>query len=122
MLRRQPTFRAIRTKRPALVLRINRLEEELRQANGRIEELENAEHRLEEQLQRFRQDVEFRFGERSDARSHGAGRRRASRDSERGARAAQAEEVGRVRSRRQPERARRAAAVGNHGAERAAGA
>lgn len=50
-----------------LVLRINRLEEELRQANGRIEELENAEHRLEEQLQRFRQDVEFRFGERSDA-------------------------------------------------------
>ncbi len=50
-----------------LVLRINRLEEELRQANGRIEQLENAEHRLEEQLQRFRQDVEFRFGERSDA-------------------------------------------------------
>ncbi len=50
----------------ALVVRINRLEEELRQANGRIEQLENAEHRLEEQLQRFRQDVEFRFGERSD--------------------------------------------------------
>jgi tol-pal system protein YbgF len=49
-----------------LVVRINRLEEELRQANGRIEQLENAEHRLEEQLQRFRQDVEFRFGERSD--------------------------------------------------------
>jgi len=48
------------------VLRINRLEEELRQANGRIEQLENAEHRLEEQLQKFRQDVEFRFGERSD--------------------------------------------------------
>ncbi len=49
-----------------LVVRINRLEEELRQANGRIEQLENAERRLEEQLQRFRQDVEFRFGERSD--------------------------------------------------------
>jgi tol-pal system protein YbgF len=48
------------------VLRINRLEEELRQANGRIEQLENAEHRLEEQLQKFRQDVEFRFGERPD--------------------------------------------------------
>jgi tol-pal system protein YbgF len=45
------------------VLRINRLEEELRRANGRIEELENAEHRLEDQLQKFRQDVEFRFGE-----------------------------------------------------------
>jgi tol-pal system protein YbgF len=50
---------------PELVLRVNRLEEQLRQANGRIEELENAEHRLEDQLQKFRQDVEFRFGERS---------------------------------------------------------
>jgi len=49
-----------------LVVRINRLEEELRQANGRIEQLENAERRLGEQLQRFRQDVEFRFGERPD--------------------------------------------------------
>ena len=48
-----------------LVLRINQLEEELRQANGRIEELENAEHRLETELQKFRQDVEFRFGDRS---------------------------------------------------------
>ncbi len=49
----------------ALVVRVNRLEEQLRQANGRIEELENAEHRLEDQLQKFRQDVEYRFGERS---------------------------------------------------------
>ena len=49
----------------ALVLRINRLEEALRQANGRIEQLENAERRLEDQLQKFRQDVEYRFGERS---------------------------------------------------------
>jgi tol-pal system protein YbgF len=47
------------------VLRINRLEDELRQANGRIEELENAQHRLEDQLQKFRQDVEFRFGAHS---------------------------------------------------------
>ena len=31
-----------------LVLRVNQLEAELRQANGRIEELENAEHRLED--------------------------------------------------------------------------
>ena len=50
---------------PEQVLRINRLEEQLRQANGRIEELENAERRLEDQFQKFRQDVEFRFGERS---------------------------------------------------------
>jgi tol-pal system protein YbgF len=47
------------------VLRLNRLEEALRQANGRIEELENTQRRLEDQLQKFRQDVEFRFGERS---------------------------------------------------------
>ena len=37
----------------------------LRQANGRIEELQNAQRRLEAQLQKFRQDVEFRFGDRS---------------------------------------------------------
>jgi tol-pal system protein YbgF len=49
-----------------LVLRVNRLEEALRQANGRIEELENAQHRLEAQLQKFRQDVEYRFGDRSE--------------------------------------------------------
>ena len=52
----------------ALVVRVNRLEEELRQANGRIEELQNAQRRLEAQLQKFREDVEFRFGDRS----HGA--------------------------------------------------
>ena len=49
----------------AMVLRINRLEQELRQANGRIEQLENAQRRLEDQFLRFRQDVEVRFGERS---------------------------------------------------------
>jgi tol-pal system protein YbgF len=49
----------------ALVLRVNRLEEQLRQANGRIEELENAQRRLEDELQKFRRDVEFRLGDRS---------------------------------------------------------
>ena len=49
-----------------LLMRVNRLEEALRQANGRIEELENAQHRLEAQLQKFRQDVEFRLGDRSE--------------------------------------------------------
>ena len=48
-----------------LVLRVNRLEEALRQANGRIEELENAQRQLEAQLEKFRQDVEFRLGDRS---------------------------------------------------------
>ena len=49
-----------------LVVRINRLEEELRQAYGRIEELQNAQRRLEALVQKFRQDVEFRLGDRSD--------------------------------------------------------
>jgi tol-pal system protein YbgF len=48
-----------------LVVRINRLEEELRQAYGRIEELQNAQHRLETQMQKLRQDIEFRLGDRS---------------------------------------------------------
>ena len=49
-----------------LVMRVNRLEEELRQANGRIEELENTQRRLEAELQKFRRDVEFRLGDRSE--------------------------------------------------------
>ncbi len=48
-----------------LVMRVNRLEEDLRQATGQIEELQNAQRRLEAQLQKFRQDVEFRLGDRS---------------------------------------------------------
>ncbi len=46
----------------ALDVRVDRLEDELRQANGRIEELENQQRRLEDQLKRFQQDVEFRLG------------------------------------------------------------
>jgi tol-pal system protein YbgF len=46
----------------ALDVRVDRLENELRQANGRIEELENQQHRLEETIKRFQQDVEFRLG------------------------------------------------------------
>jgi tol-pal system protein YbgF len=46
----------------ALDVRIDRLEDALRQANGRIEELENQQRRLVDQLKRFQQDVEFRLG------------------------------------------------------------
>jgi tol-pal system protein YbgF len=46
----------------AVSVRVDRLEDELRQANGRIEELENQQRRLEDQLKRFQQDVEFRLG------------------------------------------------------------
>jgi tol-pal system protein YbgF len=45
----------------ALVLRVERLEDELRHANGAIEELQNQQQRLQEQLKRFQEDVEFRF-------------------------------------------------------------
>ena len=45
----------------ALVVRIDRLEDELRHANGQIEELQNQNARLQEQFKRFREDVEFRL-------------------------------------------------------------
>ena len=45
-----------------LVLRIDRLEADLRRANGQIEELQNQNLRLEEAFKRFREDVEFRLG------------------------------------------------------------
>ena len=45
----------------ALVLRIDRLENELRQATGAIEQLQNQQRRLEDQLKRFQEDVEFRL-------------------------------------------------------------
>jgi tol-pal system protein YbgF len=45
----------------SLVVRIDRLEADLRRANGQIEELQNQNLRLEEQFKRFREDVEFRL-------------------------------------------------------------
>ena len=42
-------------------MRIDRLESQLRTANGAIEELQNQQHRLEEQLKHFQEDVEFRL-------------------------------------------------------------
>ena len=45
-----------------MVVKVDRLENELRQANGRIEQLENQQRLLQEQLRRFQQDVEYRLG------------------------------------------------------------
>jgi tol-pal system protein YbgF len=45
-----------------LVVRIDRLEGELRRANGEIEELQNQNRQIEEQFKRFREDMEFRLG------------------------------------------------------------
>jgi tol-pal system protein YbgF len=53
----------------ALVVRIDRLEADLRRANGQIEELQNQNQRLEQEFKRFREDVEFRL---SGAKSGGS--------------------------------------------------
>ncbi len=45
-----------------MVVRLDRLENDLRQANGRIEELENQQRLLQDQLRRVQQDVEYRLG------------------------------------------------------------
>ncbi|MGP0059889.1 MAG: tol-pal system protein YbgF [Beijerinckiaceae bacterium] len=49
----------------SLFVRVERLESQIRQMNGQIEQLQFENHRLEEQLRKFQQDVEFRFQEGS---------------------------------------------------------
>ena len=44
------------------MVRVEGLENQLRAANGAIEELQNQQHRLEDQIKRFQEDVEFRLG------------------------------------------------------------
>ena len=56
-------------------IRIARLEDELRKAYGMIEELQNDNQRLEAELKRFREDVEFRLGGDEGAGGRGAERR-----------------------------------------------
>jgi len=56
----------------AIDLRVDRLEDELRQANGRIEQLENQQRLLMETLKRFQQDVDYRLGGVSPAPAPGA--------------------------------------------------
>ncbi len=48
-----------------LVVRIGQMEEQVRQLNGKIEQLQFANHQLEDQMRKFQQDVEFRFQELS---------------------------------------------------------
>lgn len=56
-----------------LLLRTTRLENQIRQMAGQIEELQFENRRLQEQLRRFQEDVEFRFqeGGRGGARPSG---------------------------------------------------
>ena len=46
-----------------LLIRIDRLENQVRNLNGQIEQMQFQNRRLEEQLRKFQQDVEFRFQE-----------------------------------------------------------
>ncbi|MBB3809051.1 tol-pal system protein YbgF [Pseudochelatococcus contaminans] len=48
-------------------LRLNRLENQVREMSGTVEKLEFENRRLQEQLKRFQEDVEFRFQESSGA-------------------------------------------------------
>ncbi len=44
-----------------LLVRLGRLESQMRQINGQIEQMQFETHRLEEQLKKFQEDTEFRF-------------------------------------------------------------
>jgi tol-pal system protein YbgF len=56
----------------ALEVRLERLENQLRAANGVIEELQNQQQKLQEQLKRFQEDVEFRLNGGAGARPSAA--------------------------------------------------
>ncbi len=47
----------------SLLLRVQRLEEQLRDMNGQIEQMQFENHKLEDQLRKFQEDVDFRFQE-----------------------------------------------------------
>lgn len=47
----------------SLLVRVERLEEQLRQMNGQIEQMQFENHKLEDQLRKFQEDVDFRFQE-----------------------------------------------------------
>lgn len=48
-----------------LLVRIGRLESQIREINGQIEQMQFETHKLEEQLRKFEEDVDFRFREGS---------------------------------------------------------
>src|ERR1700756_3039808 len=45
----------------SLLVRLGRLESQMRQINGQIEQMQFETRKLEEQLKKFQEDVEFRF-------------------------------------------------------------
>ena len=52
-----------------LVVRLDRAENQLRQLNGQIEQMQHQQRRLEEQFRKFQQDVEVRFQENAGGKS-----------------------------------------------------
>lgn len=48
-----------------LEVRMSHIEEQIRQINGQIEQMQFAERKLEDQLKKFQQDVDFRFQDTS---------------------------------------------------------
>lgn len=55
-----------------LTVRTGRLENQLRQLSGQIEQLQHENRRLTEQLRKFQEDVDFRLNERGGSRSGAA--------------------------------------------------
>ena len=51
------------------IVRLNRIEGQMRQLSGQVEQLQHENRQLKEQLRKFQEDVEFRFNERSGGRS-----------------------------------------------------
>jgi tol-pal system protein YbgF len=54
-----------------LSVRVNRMENQIRQLSGQIEQLQFENRRLTDQLKRFQEDVDFRLNERGGARAPG---------------------------------------------------
>jgi len=54
---------------PQLIVQISALEEELRNIRGKLEEQEFRNQKLADELEKFRKDIEFRFGELSSAQA-----------------------------------------------------
>lgn len=55
-----------------VLLRLNRMEGQLRQLSGELEQVQFENKRLNEQLQKFQQDVEFRFQDNAGKNTNGA--------------------------------------------------
>ena len=55
-----------------LVVRTSRMENQIRQLSGQIEQLQFENRRLSEQLRKFQEDVEFRLNERGGGRAPAA--------------------------------------------------